>query len=285
MIAFIFALLLSSAAWADSGLMLAGVANRQLPLDAISTPTGAYGLQRLRTAYATNKLIRLRRASDSTEVDIGFTAPGDIDLTAANTHCNATTCFVVTWYDQSGGARDITQATAGNQPSFIFTCLGTRPCVRVDTGTAALTAAGNVTPATGTMSLAAAANRSVGTGGVTISKETGGANSNRFQFAAGTANAWQLVANGSITFNATASDNVWHAGTTTMNGASSAITIDATNTTGTATGSVIAGAPGIGTGIAGTTVSQILSVFWDNVALTTGQRLYVNNGIRAWWGF
>jgi hypothetical protein len=68
----------------------------------------------LRTAY-TGNAIRVRRSSDNTEQDIGFTALGVLDESALTTFCGAGNGFVTTWYDQSGNARSATQTTAANQ--------------------------------------------------------------------------------------------------------------------------------------------------------------------------
>ena len=41
------------------------------PLDTLTTPSNAYSFRKLRSAYAGNA-IRIRRASDNAEIDIGF---------------------------------------------------------------------------------------------------------------------------------------------------------------------------------------------------------------------
>jgi hypothetical protein len=77
----------------------------------------AYGLRKLRTAYA-GKSIRVRRSSDNTELDIGFSG-NDLDTAALLTFAGAGSAFVKTWYDQSGNARDFTQATTTAQPRIV----------------------------------------------------------------------------------------------------------------------------------------------------------------------
>jgi hypothetical protein len=52
----------------------------KLILDGLNS-SAAYSLRKLRTAY-TGPAIRVRRSSDNTEADIGFTASGDLDQTA-----------------------------------------------------------------------------------------------------------------------------------------------------------------------------------------------------------
>ena len=90
-----------------------------LALDQIGAPSAAaYSLRKLRAAY-TGSAIRVRRSSDNAEVDIGFASNGDLDTTALLAHVGSGNGFVTTWYDQSGNARNATQATAGNQPRIV----------------------------------------------------------------------------------------------------------------------------------------------------------------------
>jgi hypothetical protein len=95
-------------------------------LDLISaTSAAAYSLRKLRTAY-TGPALRVRRSFDSAEADIGFTAAGDLDTAALLAHVEHggpgpgnQNGFVTTWYDQSGNGRNVTQATAVNQPRIV----------------------------------------------------------------------------------------------------------------------------------------------------------------------
>ena len=88
-----------------------------LPLDAL-TAGAAYSVRRLRTAY-TGPLMRVRRSSDNTEQDIGYRGDNWLDETALLTFVGAGSGFVVTWYDQSGNARNVSQATTANQPRIV----------------------------------------------------------------------------------------------------------------------------------------------------------------------
>ena len=87
-------------------------------LDTLPASAAAYSVRRLRSAY-TGALIRVRRSSDSTEQDIGPTLGGNLNTTALTTFCGANSCFVTTWYDQSGNTRNATQATLANQPRIV----------------------------------------------------------------------------------------------------------------------------------------------------------------------
>jgi 3D (Asp-Asp-Asp) domain-containing protein len=87
-------------------------------LDLYPNAAAAYSLRKLRTLY-TGNAIRVRRSSDNTETDIGFTSVGDLDTTALTSFCSGTNGFVTTWYDQSGNSRNATQTTAANQPQIV----------------------------------------------------------------------------------------------------------------------------------------------------------------------
>lgn len=90
------------------------------PLSAI-TPTaeGAYSLRKLRCAYA-GSAIRVRRSSDNTTIDIGFTSNGDLDTIALKSFVGSgNSGFVTIWYDQSTNGRDAAQGTNALQPRIV----------------------------------------------------------------------------------------------------------------------------------------------------------------------
>jgi hypothetical protein len=87
-------------------------------LDFYPSSQVAYSLRKLRSLYFGNA-IKVRRSSDNTEQDIGFTFLGDLDTSSLLSFCGAGDGFVTTWYDQSGNANNATQSTAGNQPQIV----------------------------------------------------------------------------------------------------------------------------------------------------------------------
>jgi hypothetical protein len=87
-------------------------------LDTYPNAAAAYSLRKLRAAY-TGSAIRVRRSSDNTEQDIGFTALGNLDESALTSFCSGTNGFVTTWYDQSGNGRNATQTTGLFQPQIV----------------------------------------------------------------------------------------------------------------------------------------------------------------------
>lgn len=88
-----------------------------LLLDLYPSAAAAYSVRLLRSAY-TGSAIRVRRSSDNTESDIGFSS-GNLDESALTSFCSGTNGFVTTWYDQSGNARNATETTALNQPQIV----------------------------------------------------------------------------------------------------------------------------------------------------------------------
>lgn len=100
---------------------------RALPLDITPAAAFAYGLAKLRTGY-TGAAANIRRAAGTPPTsDIGFDASGNFDAATFATFCGGTTCFLTTWYDQSGsGIGNCVQSTAANQPQVTLLSLGGR---------------------------------------------------------------------------------------------------------------------------------------------------------------
>lgn len=77
----------------------------------------AYSLRLLRNSYS-GACVRVRRSSDNAEQDFGF-VDNVVDMASIISFCGAGNGFVTTWYDQSGLSKNVTQATAGNQPQIV----------------------------------------------------------------------------------------------------------------------------------------------------------------------
>jgi len=74
--------------------------------------------QRVSSAYS-GPLLRIVRASDDVELDVGHVAAGDtLDVSAIAAHCARTDCFVHTAYDQTGHGRHFTQQLAASRPKI-----------------------------------------------------------------------------------------------------------------------------------------------------------------------
>ena len=92
-------------------------------LDTYSGAAAAYSLRLLDSTY-TGDAIRVRRASDNTEQDIGFDGNGDLDTGALTSFCTGTDGFVKTFYDQSGNANHATQTSTSNEPKIYDAATG-----------------------------------------------------------------------------------------------------------------------------------------------------------------
>jgi len=250
--------------------------------DTFTAPSAAFDFRKVKSSYS-GPGIRIRRASDNQEIDINYLGfvPGigaPIDVATANTHCTSTTCYGRWWYDQSGAAWHIGQATAANQPELIFNCRGTLPCWRFTANTQNLTSASNFTPATGIVTVNAVAIRTTGTG--TCQFVSGASPGNRMVTAA-TAN-WSVG-----TTQAAAANGVWHAAVGIFNGAApnSSLTIDANAAvTGGATGTTTPGPVAL-IGGATTTCLMGAATFWDNYMTSAGETTVLIANQRGFWGF
>lgn len=95
-----------------------GVVN--LLLDTYTGAAAAYSVRKLDKDY-TGYCMKVRRASDDAEADIGFDSSGDLDTAAIATHCGSANGYVSVWYDQAnigGTANNATQSTSGSQPQI-----------------------------------------------------------------------------------------------------------------------------------------------------------------------
>lgn len=88
-------------------------------LDQLTTaPAAAYGLRKLKSTYA-GSAIRIRRSSDNTEQDIGFTG-SNLNTASISSFVGSSDAYVTTLYDQSGNAKHLTQATNNSQPILVL---------------------------------------------------------------------------------------------------------------------------------------------------------------------
>jgi hypothetical protein len=259
--------------------------------------TAWYGLRAYTAAIAaagTQKLVRVRRASDSEQCDILVATSGGMGLTANCTGADAgqtlttfitsTTGFVVTWYDQVS-TRNVTQATAGAQPPIFATggASGSKPYIASTNGTSLV--GPSFTPASGVVSFSVVGvNNGVAGNTGWIREQAGAAN----KFAPSGANTWTLGGGGGGSLNATATDTVWHAANTVINGASpaSVANVDNVETTGSVTGGVGAGTIGVIVNAQAGSNLRIEEVgFADNVAFSAGVRTSLNTNLHTYWGF
>lgn len=208
------------------------------PGNVLSTAYAWYSPARAYTAaFATGgtAIMRLVDQAGANAIDINILSTGFADVTAINNWVSAngvTTIKVTTLYDQSGNGRDVVQGTLVNMPGLALnsTPTGTLPAIDFNVGTnPVLATAATYTqaqPLTG--SVVINRNGTVGLGGVLGTNSAGG------YLVQGTASANQVAIAMPTQLTATASDNAWHAINTLGNGASSAINVDGSETTGNA---------------------------------------------------
>ena len=79
--------------------------------------TAAYSLRKISNSYS-GSAIRVRRSSDNTEQDIGFSGV-NLDTTALTSFVGAGSGFITIWYDQSGNVNDSYNTVGGTQPRIV----------------------------------------------------------------------------------------------------------------------------------------------------------------------
>jgi surface protein len=81
-----------------------------------------YSLRKVNPDY-TGNCLRVRRSSDNSQQDIGFSG-SDIDVSALNSFCSGANGFVVTLYDQSGSGLNLISGTNSEQPQIFNSSTG-----------------------------------------------------------------------------------------------------------------------------------------------------------------
>jgi len=88
-------------------------------LDYISGAEVAYSLRKLRNNYS-GPLIRVRRSSDNSEMDIGFDSNGIFDSATLLSFVGSVDAHVCVWYDQSGNNKNAYQTVSDKQPRIVI---------------------------------------------------------------------------------------------------------------------------------------------------------------------
>ncbi len=88
-----------------------------LLLDKAPSVAVAYGLRRLIRGYR-GAAIRIRRSSDSTEMDIGFSG-NELDVATLLSFVGNSNGVIRTWYDQSGNGKNAAQGGVGTPPTLV----------------------------------------------------------------------------------------------------------------------------------------------------------------------
>lgn len=243
------------------------------------------GMRAYSAATAGTKAIQLRRTSDTVLTDINtISTPGatfgNLDLTAATTACGAG-CTVAKCYDKVG-TLDLVQATAGNQPTFVFNCLNTSlPCMEVGASSSAGLFSSSYTPgSTSPVGLSLVFNRNSGTGTACYLCQV---TQTRNKLIGSTANVVRLTSNAN-NIGGTASDGSFHATNGVINGASSVLNIDATETTGTVTGSSNTGQAAVNGAVSTTYRWAEAGISEDATPWSAGTRSALQQSQHLYWG-
>lgn len=243
----------------------------------------AYSVRKLRSAYAGSAL-RVRRSSDSTEQDIGFSG-NDLDTASLASFCSGTDGFVVRWYDQSGNARNATQATASKQPKIVssgsvLAGANGKPAMQFDGSDDILIVAwSHSQPTTDSVVIKISTYTS-------IKYITASYNQDNYIWAnRGASPQMQQYAGAWVSSNSTGSIGSWQLCTVGFNGASSFIQVNAnSDTTGNAGAATSAGLDIMGTQVYQTTIHGELSelVRW-NSAIGSPYRTTQRSNINAYF--
>lgn len=255
-----------------------------LLLDAVAGAAAAFSIRRLSVAYA-GKCCNIRRSSDNTPLDIGFTAAGDFDAAAFSAFIGVGSGFVTTWYDQSGNGRDATQATAAKQPQLLLATIGSRPALVFVRSSSQVLNTASFASGTSPQTFAAVAARTGSTGLFSGIMSAAGNNSLTFLNAA---NKVGVEGNAIVpTAGAAASDSAAHSLIGVLNGASSIMTVDGTDSTGddggdrTTAGVLYIGALATSSSLDGD-IAEAIS--WGSLALSSGQRTTIRDSEKSYFG-
>lgn len=212
---------------AGKGTIAAAGGSYTGPGDVVGSALGWWGMRAYSSASAGGNAVRLIRASDSSQSDFATNSSGV--LANVDSFLGGTTGKVVTWYDQSGNARDTTQGTDANRPAVAKDVDGIIPATNWN-GTAfgtqpSLVSSGGPTQANPYTVVAL----TMCTDGTIFGRLFSTAAGGSFVGSGGT-NQAEIAESGGLLV--AASDNAWHVLVFVVNGASSAIYVDGTKTTG-----------------------------------------------------
>lgn len=261
-------------------LPLFGAAGGPFILNLLGVPAGAaFGVRKLNGAY-TGAALNVRRSSDNATLDIGFLPNGSLNASAFSGFISGGSGFVTKWYDQSGNGRDASQSTAASQPQLVLSAIGGRPALQFSGAQYLLTS--SFASSTSAQTINAVAERSAN---FTTAQWllTSGGFKNSFGW---TTSTNTLVLSGTSNVNATASDNAFHSLTGVINGASSVIQVDGTQTGVSVSGSASSGVISIGasnTG-GGPLSGDVAEVFDWSSALSAAQIAAVHSSQSTYYG-
>lgn len=197
---------------------------------AISATAAAAQVKAFRLGHTANAEkcdVKVATTGHAATVVTGCTGGSTADGFSLATWCAQTagSCFGDTWYEQNGsGADAIASATA---PVFVFNCFGTDPCFQGGGAGGFLASSATATTQAGGLTISAVAIR---TSGTTQADIISGANGTFF------AASGRVGGYFGASTDVAETDNAWHALQWYINGSSSAMNVDGTDTTSLAFG-------------------------------------------------
>lgn len=269
------------------------------PGDIVSGAVVWYGLRAYTAAIAaaaTQKLVNVRNSSSNETCDIlvatngGFAATvsncsGASSGTAVATFCSGGggSCSVAKFYDQSGNGFDAPQLTAATQPGLLLSCLGSLPCLTFNGSTHFNGVSITSTSEPSTLVVLAERTGSFTTTMSTFSAFNGG-NQPLIGYS-NSGNTMRLYAGTVVT--ATASDSAMHALQGTLNGASSVINVDGSETAvnpgaGQAATSIALGCDTLN--CTGPLTGQVSEAGLWPLAFNATQRSNMHSNMSSYWG-
>lgn len=256
-----------------------------------------YGLRAFTAAIAaaaTQKAVNVRNTGSGETCDILIATSGGLAGTVSNcsgassgssvaTFCTGG-CAVPKWYDQSGTGADMTQATAANQPTILFTgcSSGSLPCVKfVGSSSQQMDATISASASPHTYEAVAERNGATSSFGIIIGLNTSDRNHLYFNNAINSA----AVAEFSGTVTATASDNAFHVLIGVGNGASTVLNVDNTQTTGSTTNvtSSTGAHLGVDAGVGLFLTALVSEVGYTTTAMSTGDQTSTCHNAYSYW--
>ena len=99
--------------------LLNEVAAAGLILDVYNDAAAAYSLRNLKNSWTTSDVVEVRRSSDNATSGFTATEVSDGTMLAWVGTGGTDNGFVTTWYDQSGNAENVVQATTTKQPKIV----------------------------------------------------------------------------------------------------------------------------------------------------------------------
>ncbi len=130
------ALFLSASAHAQSVQLIINDSNAVSqytgPGDVVTAPTMCYSVRACTAATRGNAVMNVCNVSDVACVDfVTNVITGDLVVTTVGgSDCSSVTCTIKTWYDQGSAGTNATNATIGNRPQFIVSCVNSKPCAQ-----------------------------------------------------------------------------------------------------------------------------------------------------------